>query len=336
MTIEQIHETLRSSEYDFLRTGEHLGENIVLLTVGGSHSYGTEREGSDLDIRGCALDSSRDILLGKTFENVVDSNTDTSIYAFRKLVTLLSESNPNSLEMLGLRPEHYLYVSDVGQQILDNSHMFLSKQIYNTFVGYAKDQLHKLENFVIDQKNRLVQEQHVLRTIEESNEKFMIKYESMGMNGLNLYVSEHPEPRILMDVDLKGYPLKDFVDAVTQMQRIQKAFSDVGKRNKHAITHDKLGKHMMNLIRMYLTCADALEKEVVITHRPEHDLLMDAINNRYLQSDYSLTPEFYEVWHDLQKRLDYAFRNTSLPDEPDYKRIDEFVLDVHSEVVGCK
>lgn len=32
MTIEQIKERVASSEYDFLRTNEHLGNNIILLT----------------------------------------------------------------------------------------------------------------------------------------------------------------------------------------------------------------------------------------------------------------------------------------------------------------
>ena len=38
MTIEQIKEKLKSAEYDFLRTNENLGSNIILLTLGGSHA----------------------------------------------------------------------------------------------------------------------------------------------------------------------------------------------------------------------------------------------------------------------------------------------------------
>lgn len=52
MTIDQIKEKVASSEYDFLRTNEHLGNNIILLTLGGSHAYGMDKETSDLDCRG--------------------------------------------------------------------------------------------------------------------------------------------------------------------------------------------------------------------------------------------------------------------------------------------
>ena len=57
MNIDQIKSKIDSREYDFLRTNEHLGSNIILLTLGGSHAYGTATENSDLDVRGCALNS---------------------------------------------------------------------------------------------------------------------------------------------------------------------------------------------------------------------------------------------------------------------------------------
>lgn len=61
MNIEEIKAQIAKPEYDFLRTNEHLGENIILLTLGGSHAYGLETETSDLDIRGIALNSKREI-----------------------------------------------------------------------------------------------------------------------------------------------------------------------------------------------------------------------------------------------------------------------------------
>lgn len=54
---------LKQPEYDFLRTNEHLGDNICLLTLGGSHAYGTNVEGSDVDIRGVAMGEKNDELI---------------------------------------------------------------------------------------------------------------------------------------------------------------------------------------------------------------------------------------------------------------------------------
>ena len=88
MTIEQIKDKLKSKEYDFLRTDKNLGNNIIILTLGGSHAYGMDKEGSDLDVRGIALNSKSDILLGTDFEQVVDVDTDTTMYSFNKMIQL--------------------------------------------------------------------------------------------------------------------------------------------------------------------------------------------------------------------------------------------------------
>ena len=66
MTIDQIREKVASSEYDFLRTNEHLGKNIILLTLGGSHAYGTYTESSDLAVRGCALNTRMQVLANES------------------------------------------------------------------------------------------------------------------------------------------------------------------------------------------------------------------------------------------------------------------------------
>ena len=43
--------------------------------------------------------------------------------------------------------------------------------------------------------------------------------------------------------------------------------------------------------------------------------------------------EFYEILADYEKRLDYAAKHTMLPDEPDYRAVEEFVMEVNEKVV---
>ncbi len=63
--LEEVKRKINSLEYDFLKTNEHLGKNIILLGLGGSYAYGTNTPESDLDIRGIALNTKREILDGK-------------------------------------------------------------------------------------------------------------------------------------------------------------------------------------------------------------------------------------------------------------------------------
>lgn len=136
MSIKQIKELLATTDYDFLRENEHLGNNIILLTLGGSYAYGTNTESSDVDVRGVALNSRNDILLGNGFEQVLDNPTDTCVYSFNKIISLLTNCNPNVIEMLGCK--EYLYLSDIGKELLNNRKLFLSKRCIQSFGGYAQ------------------------------------------------------------------------------------------------------------------------------------------------------------------------------------------------------
>ena len=338
MTIEKIKAIVSSSEYDFLRVNEHLGKNIILLGLGGSHAYGTQTETSDLDVRGIALNKKCEILTNQNFEQFVNEETDTTIYAFNKMITLLSNCNPNTIELLGLKPEHYLYAHPIGQELLDNKKMFLSRKAAHSFGGYATAQLRRLDNKAARLLGQEQREHHILNSILSAKDTFPEKYFYYPEDTIKLYVDksvqEEYDTEIFMDVNLHHYPLRDWKSMWSEMNNIVKDYSKIGKRNQRAIEHNKLGKHMMHLVRLYLMALDIFEKEEIVTYR-EKDLpfLMDIRNGKYLDDERQPIPEFYEIIDEFEKRLAYAKENTSLPDVPDYKKINEFVADVNERVV---
>ena len=297
MTIEKIKEKLRGEEYVFLRKDKNLGNNIIILTLGGSHAYGTNTETSDLDIRGCALNSKMQILTNENFEQFVNEKTDTTIYAFNKLISLLCNCNPNTIEMLGNKHEHYFYVSPIGREFIDNKNLFLSKKAIYSFGGYANQQLRRLEN----KSNRLVgqakNEEHIFKTIDHAMFEFKQRHFTMPEDAIKLYidkaVQEGYDTEIFMDVNLTHYPLRDYSGMISEMQSIVKAYGKIGKRNQKAIEANKLGKHMMHLIRLYMMCLDILEKGEINTYRDkEYNLLMDIRNGKYLDENRQPVPEY--------------------------------------------
>lgn len=337
MNLEQIKTKLSSEEYDFIRKDKSLGNNVIILTLGGSHAYGTNSENSDLDIRGCALNSKMQILTNQSFEQFINEETDTIIYSFNKLISLLANANPSIIEMLGNKPEHYFYVHPIGQELIDNAHLFLSKKAVYSFGGYANQQLRRLEN----KSNRLVgQEQleaYICNTILNVAESFEEKY-GIPAGQVKLYIDKAVNPdmvtEIFMDTNLTHYPLRDYTEMWSELKNIVRSYKNIGSRNSKAIEHGKLGKHSMHLVRLYMMCIDILEKEQIVTYREaEHDLLMDIRNGKYLDENKQPTPEFYEIVNEYEKRLDYAKRNTSLPENPDYDKINEFVASVNERVV---
>lgn len=338
MNIDEIKRALQGKEYDFLRVDKNLGRNIILLTLGGSHAYGMDKEGSDLDIRGVALNQKEEILLEDDFEQVVNTDTDTTIYSFNKIIELLSKCNPNTIEELGCLPEHYLFVSDIGEKLLKNKKIFLSKICIHTFGGYASSQLRRMENKAARLVGQAQNEEYILRSIQNAKYDFKNRYYPQEDSCVDLYidkaVQEGYESEIFIDANLKHYPLRDWAGMWNEMKAIVSSYNKIGKRNEKAMSHDKLGKHMAHLIRLYMMCIDILEKEEIITYRiDEHNLLMNIRNGEYLDSNRQPTTAFYDLLNEYEKRFEYAKQNTSLPDVPDYKKINEFKMYVNERIV---
>lgn len=338
MNLEEIKETLIQSEYDFLKENVHLGENIILLGLGGSHAYGLDKETSDLDVRGIALNSKSEILLGQDFEQVVEMKTDTTVYSFNKMIQLLVSSNPNTIEMLGLKPEHYLYMNNIGKELLEHKKMFLSKICIHTFGGYAGAQLRRLSNKAARLVSQPEQERHILKSIENAKYDFKNRYYPCEEDAVHLYIDKAVqkgyETEIFIDVNLKHYPLRDWAGMWNEMKAITSSYAKVGKRNEKAIGHDKLGKHMCHLLRLYMMCIDILTKEEVITYRTEeHELLMRIRNGEFLDEGRQPVSAFFDLLSEYEKKFEYAKKNTSLPDMPDYKRIDEWKAYVNERIV---
>jgi len=338
MEIKNIKQTVASEQYDFLRKNEHLGNNIILLTLGGSYAYGTNNEGSDLDVRGCALNSKREILTNENFEQFTNEETDTTIYSFNKLITLLSNCNPNTIEMLGNKPEHYLQVSKIGQEMLDNKKLFLSKRAIHSFGGYANQQLRRLQNALAhDKYPQEEKEEHILGTLNSTMYDFAARYTNFEEGKIKLYVDKTKKAEfnteIFMDINLNHYPLRDYKGMWSEMQSIVKSYDKLGQRNsKKDDAH--LNKHAMHLVRLYLMCLDILENEQIVTYREkEHDLLMYIRNGKYQKSDGTFYNEFFEMVDEFEKKMKYAAENTSLPKTPNYKAITEFSMSVNERVV---
>ena len=337
MTIKEIKKIIETDSYDFLRTNPHLGKNIILLGLGGSYSYGTNNEDSDVDVRGVALNSKEEILLARPFEQVIDNKTDTIVYSFTKVVKLLAEANPNILEMLFLEPEHYLYLSPIGKELLEKRDIFLSKKVLYTFGGYARAQLSRLDNKTMRNLDQPGQELHILRSIENAKYTYHEKYFKFPDDAINLYIDdserEDMQSEIFMDVNFKHYPLRDYKCMWSEMHNIVKDYGKIGKRAKSALRRD-ISKHAMHLVRLQVSAIQMLTEGTMNTYRKkEHDFLMDIRNGKYTDENNQMTDEFFKIVDELERKMNDAAENSPLPNKPNFKAIDRFVCDVNERIV---
>lgn len=338
MYLGNIRKLVAGPDYDFLRENEHLKGRIMLLTLGGSHAYGTNIETSDVDIRGVALNQRTELLGLSQFEQTEDRKTDTVVYRFRKMASLLLACNPNVIEMLGCKPEQYLVLTEAGHLLRNNRKLFLSRRAANTFCGYASQQLRRLENYLArNAPAQAEREGYILKSMERTATDFQYKFEPMGEGSVHLYTApsrrEGFEEEVFADVSLSHYPARDLAGVLNDLSKAINSF-DINHRNRKK-NEGHLNKHAMHLIRLLLTCLDILEKEEVITCREaDLPLLMGIRRGEYMQEDGSFRPEFFEILSDLEKRVEYARENTSLPAEPDRGRVEELVMAIN-EIAIC-
>jgi predicted nucleotidyltransferase len=338
MTIEEIKQLVESEQYDFLRSNEHLKNKIVFLTLGGSYSYGTNIDTSDVDIRGCALNSRSDLLGLSNFEQVVNNTTDTTVYSFNKLINLLLNCNPNTIEMLGCKPEHYIYLNTIGEMMISSRKMFLSKKAVYSFGGYANQQLRRLENALA--RDRLPQsrkEEHILKSMKNAMKSFSDRYTEFDSGSIGLFIDKSNrddlDTEIYTNISLIKYPARELSSIMNDLTNIVSSYDKLTQRNKKK-DDNHLNKHAMHLVRLYLMCLDILEKEDIITYRENDlDMLRSIRAGEYQKSDGTYRNEFFELIDELDRKLNYAKENTSLPAHPDMKKVEEFVMAVNRRAI---
>ena len=333
-----INNILEGKEYNFLKENKHLGKNIILLGLSGSYSYGTNNDKSDIDIRGIALNQKSDLIGMTEFDQYVDDKTDTCIYSFNKIINLLINCNPNTIELLGLNKEHYLFLSNIGKELLENKKMFLSKRAVKSFGKYASAQLRRLENALArDSYNKKEKEVHIYNSVKNAMDDIVNRYKSFDKGLFDLYIDKSNrldfETEIFADINLKHYPLRDYKNILMEMNNIIKDYDKIRKRNNKK-DDNHLNKHAMHLVRLFMMAIDILEKEEINTYRKnEQELLLSIRNGDYQKEDGSFNEDFYNLVSYYENKLEYASRNTSLPEEPNMKLIEDFMISVNERII---
>ena len=326
-----IAEKLQSNEYSFLYENEHLGDNICLLGLGGSYSYGMNIEGSDIDIRGVATLRKEEILGTQNFEQFENAETDTVIYGIKKFFSLLSACNPNIVELVGLRGCDYIYISPIGQMILDNKDLFLSKRAAASFGGYANAQLKRIRMATMrDLLPNLEKQEYMMTSMENSIFNLMSKHDLFKYGEFNLKVDTATED-ILVETNFKDLPVGQYIDMMNTLKTVKQDYDKyVGHRNQKA-TEKKLNKHQAHLIRLYNMGIEILEKSEVNTYREEdHQLLMDIRNGKFMNDDGLVSAEFYSIVDTLETKLNKLKETSKLSKNPDYKKIEELLISINN------
>lgn len=124
-------------------------ENTLLLGVVGSHAYGLNHEGSDIDLLGIYAAPTRAFHglnppVGK-YASTVTHEPDITFHEAAKFASLALKCNPTVMELLWLEEDAYRTVHPLGRLLIRRRTSFLSRKLVrNAYLGYATEQIKRL------------------------------------------------------------------------------------------------------------------------------------------------------------------------------------------------
>jgi predicted nucleotidyltransferase len=132
----------------------YVENRIIFETIVGSQAYGINNKDSDVDKSGVMIPGI-EYFYGldrvEQFNGYPDE--DKTIYEIRKAIRLISDNNPNMMDLLWVPDRCVLKMTDYWQKIMDNRDLFVSKRCRYTFSGYAYAQLSRIKThrkFLLD------------------------------------------------------------------------------------------------------------------------------------------------------------------------------------------
>lgn len=301
---------------------------LILATLGGSYAYGTNVATSDVDVRGIYLNTPGELIgVLPDKEEKTFGNTDTVLYSLKKAVKLLCNCNPNVIEILGV--DDFFVLTDAGRELVNHQELFLSKKAINSFGGYAKSQLNRLVN----KTGRTTAEitNMKVRSLDKVMSSFYDRYKGVLKGDFSV---RRCDDDVALTMSFRDLPLEQIIGMNNELINVEKDYAK-SRRNDHAAAHGKITKHMMHLIRLYMMGIDILEIHEVITRRTaEHDLLMAIRNGEFMEED-GITPnkEFEKLLSDYSWRFEEAAKYTTLPDQPDYNKINDLIMNINRKWV---
>ena len=342
--------------------------NTILLSKAGSHSYGTNTADSDEDFKGCVIAPKEYYFSAiKNFEQaeLKSPNPDCTLYDLRKFIKLCTNCNPNVIESLFVREQDYIHVSPIGQKLIDNRDLFLSKKIKFTTMGFAFSQIAKIKShrkFFLtpktkpqrsdfDLKERLEIPTHQFDAMKATIEKELVKYQFDFINSIDESVKidiRNTMTKMLTELKLskedqwnaavKSIGLQDNVIEILRKEREYEtamneyhSYIDWEKnrnRTRYNLekTHLMDTKHCSHVYRLVRMCREVLLTGKLNVYRDDHEELL-AIRNGSVTFDQLI--EFFET---QEKELDEIYKTSNiLPHQPNQKKIDELCVNLIEE-----
>lgn len=157
------------------------------------------------------------------------------------------------------------------------------------------------------------------------------RFQSVAVEGK---LTDEEMEEVCISGSFTNIPFREFYGNIAELNQTVREYERNSKRNKYAAEHDKITKHMMHLIRLYLMALDILNDGKIITYRAkERDFLMDIRNGKYMDESGQPTKEFFDIVKDYENQLVKAKERSVLPERVDQTKVDKLFMEIYERFV---
>ncbi len=341
---------------------------IILECISGSRAYGLDTPSSDTDIKGVFLLPKEEYYGLNYTAQVNNESNDIMFYEFGRFMELLAVNNPNILELLNTPKEFIIFKHPFLSEI--NSELILSKKCGDTFGKFAYSQIKKAKGLKKKIVNPVAKERKsvlsfcfvnyeqgaipLVKFLEIKGWKQeccgLVKVPHMG-EVFGLYYSEIEgykgivkgavSNEIRLSSVSKGSPQEALLyfnrNGYSSYCKEYREYWDwVGKRNEsryeNTQSHGKRydAKNMLHVFRLLEMAIEIGNEKQVNVKRPNREFLLDIKSGKFEYED------LVKLADEKRLEMETAFLDSSLPEMPDLKVINQLAFKVRNKLYSLK
>lgn len=296
--------------------------NLFFETITGSVSRGTNIEGSDEDRKGIFMPHHENLYNLNDLQDTIciHEPEDREYHTLKKFMNLAGKKgNPTILEMLFTEDRFITYQHELMEILRSNNELFLTKQCYYSFHGYAKDQLMRIKNAKLDVQKEEKQEHldyvvnRVLKDVEQRYEVFNKDGNRVGLNEV-IYL-DNDKYSLKLDMHVDSGEFTELFGMLNELRNVLNTYNTITGRNKKP-NEARLWKHAMQLVVLLKMGKEILDGQGLNVYRYSDREELLQIRRGELSWE-----EFYKYVDGLTTNLEFSNRNTRLPDKVDVNNL---------------
>lgn len=310
--------------------------NILFKGIFGSRLYETHSEDSDEDFKGLFLPTVKECILGGYSRNInIKTNlkkdvknsaedSDTELYALQEFIKLALQGQTVAIDMLSTPKDKTLISSPEWEILVANRKRFYTKKM-NAFYGYSRAQLLKYSC----RAEKLNAFKDFVDIISKFDQKLQLK-EVWTELPENEFYKKIQDDKGRNFFEINGKKMQEFATIEFIKELIQIQVDDYGKRVRQAAQTENFDyKAASHAFRVAFELKQIMETGDLVFPLPETEFIKKV---KYGQLHF-IKDGLSQKLEDLLDEVGDLCHGSSLPEKPDRKWAEEFIISCYSKQI---